>query len=297
MEKYTIKQFDAQFPDEDSCLEFVKNARWPDGVLCSKCEKVTPHYRIKGRKVYSCEFCGNHVSPTADTIFHKSATPLRTWFHAMFLMAATRTGISAKQLERETGVTYKTAWRMFTQIRKLMAQDGDVALFGVVEVDETYIGGKEGNKHESKKLKAGRGTVGKTVVVGLVERKGRAVVKVQPDNKGDTIVPMIQQYVHPYNADVFTDEHAAYNRLTSLGYAHETIAHSAKEYVAGRVHTNNIEGLWSNTKRGIDGVHHVVSPKYLQGYLDSYVYRFNRRYDVTPIVFSTSWGDCRLRIG
>ena len=264
MEKYTIKHFERQFPDEDSCLEFIKQARWPDGVHCTKCDKVTGHYRIKGRKVYSCEFCGVHVSPTADTIFHKSSTSLKTWFHAMFLMASTRTGISAKQLERETGVTYKTAWRMFTQIRKLMAQEDGISLFGEVEVDETYVGGKEANKHSSKKLRAGRGPVGKTVVVGMVQRKGRAVVEVQPDSKASTIVPMIQKHVHPYDATVYTDEHGAYNHLSSLGYAHETVVHSAKQYVAGRAHTNNIEGFWSNTKRGIDGVHHSVSPKYLQ---------------------------------
>ena len=283
MEKYTIKHFERQFPDEDSCLEFIKQARWPDGVHCTKCDKVTGHYRIKGRKVYSCEFCGVHVSPTADTIFHKSSTSLKTWFHAMFLMASTRTGISAKQLERETGVTYKTAWRMFTQIRKLMAQEDGISLFGEVEVDETYVGGKEANKHSSKKLRAGRGPVGKTVVVGLVERKGNAVVEVQPDNKASTIVSMIQEHVHPYDATIYTDEHGAYNHLSSLGYAHETVVHSAKQYVAGRAHTNNIEGFWSNTKRGIDGVHHAVSPKYLQGYLDAYVYRFNHRSDSAPM--------------
>ena len=284
MEKYTIKHFEQHFPNEDSCLEFIKSARWPDGVHCAKCDKVTNHYRIQGRKVYSCEFCGSHVSPTADTIFHKSSTSLKTWFHAIFLMASTRTGISAKQLERETGVTYKTAWRMFTQIRKLMSQDDGVSLFGEVEVDETYIGGKEANKHESKKLHAGRGTVGKTVVVGMVQRKGKAVVEVKPDSKASTIVPMIREHVQADKSVVYTDEHGAYNHLSSLGYAHETVIHSAKQYVAGRAHTNNIEGFWSNTKRGIDGVHHVVSPKYLQDYLDSYVYRFNHRNDVTAMV-------------
>ena len=201
----------------------------------------------------------------------------------MFLMASTRTGISAKQLERETGVTYKTAWRMFTQIRKLMAQEDGISLFGEVEVDETYVGGKERNKHANKKLHAGRGTVGKTVVVCLVERKGNAVVEIQPDSKASTIVPMIQEHVHPYDAIIYTDEHGAYNHLSSLGYAHETVVHSAKQYVAGRAHTNNIEGFWSNTKRGIDGVHHAVSPKYLQGYLDAYVYRFNHRNSTTPM--------------
>ena len=289
MEKYTLKQFNQDFPDDDACLEYIKAARWPDGIHCAKCDALTSHHRIEGRKVYSCSGCGSHVSPTADTIFHKSSTSLRTWFYAMFLMASTRTGISAKQLERETGVTYKTAWRMFTQIRKLMAQENGLQLFGEVEVDETYVGGKEGNKHESRKLKAGRGPVGKTTVVGMVERKGSAVVKVQPDNRAATILPMVQAHVPAGDAVIYTDEHGAYRRLSSLGYAHESVLHSAKQYVAGRAHTNNIEGFWSNTKRGIDGVHHVVSPKYLQGYLDSYVFRFNHRHDSMPM-FSVLMG-------
>ena len=164
-----------------------------------------------------------------------------------------------------------------------MAQEDGLQLFGEVEVDETYIGGKEGNKHESKKLKAGRGPVGKTTVVGMVEREGNAVVKVQPDNRAATIIPMVQAHVPAGDAVIYTDEHGAYRRLSSLGYAHESVLHSAKQYVAGRAHTNNIEGFWSNTKRGIDGVHHVVSPKYLQGYLDSYVFRFNHRSDAAPM--------------
>ena len=145
MKRYTIKDFDAQFPDEDSCLEFIKNARWPDGVTCATCKRITKHYRIEGRKVYSCEFCRNQVSPLADTIFHKSETPLRSWFHAIFLMSSTRTGIAAKQLERELGVAYPTALRMFRQIRILMGESG-LSLFGDIEADETYVGGKHPGK-------------------------------------------------------------------------------------------------------------------------------------------------------
>ena len=274
MKKYTIKQFDAQFPNDDACLDFLKAARWPDGVTCSQCQRVINYYRIKARKVYGCEFCGTQVSPTADTIFHKSSTSLRSWFHAMFLMASTRTGISAKQLEREIGVTYKTAWRMFTQIRKLMVQDG-LTLFGEIEVDETYIGGRRPGK-------PGRGAAGKNIVAGMVERGGQAVVKVVPDVKARTLLPMIQRHV-PTGQTVYSDEMLSYNRLSSLGYMHRTVQHSAKQYVVGKAHTNNIEGMWSNIKRGIDGVHHAVSPKYLQGYLDAYVYRFNHRSDETPM--------------
>ena len=274
MEKYTIESFRNQFPNDDACLDFLKESRWPDGITCSTCKRVTKHFRISGRKCYGCEFCGTQIYPTAGTIFHKSPTPLLSWFHAIFLMASTRTGISAKQLERELGVTYKTAWRMFDKIRKLMSQD-DVILWGEVEVDETYIGGRRPGKR-------GRGAAGKSVVAGIVERKGQAVVKVVPDVKAETLLPMIQEHVPP-GATVYTDELKSYRRLSSLGYAHKTIQHQAKEYVVGRTHTNNIEGMWSNVKRGIDGVNHAVSPRYLQSYLDAYVFRFNHRSDETPM--------------
>ena len=276
MRKYTLKAFNTQFPDDDSCLAFLFRKRWPNGVCCQTCIRITKHHRIGGRKTYGCQFCGSEVSPAADTIFHKSPTPLRSWFYAIFLMASTRTGISAKQLERELGVTYKTAWRMFTQIRTLMAESG-MSLFGAVEADETYIGGKRPGKR-------GRGAEGKTVVFGMVERGGRAVTQVTPDVKAKTLLPIIQEHI-PTDKDtiIYTDELRSYGSLSRLGYAHETVQHSARQYVDGTAHVNNVESLWSNTKRGIDGVHHSVSPKYLQHYLDSYTFRFNHRNDDTPM--------------
>ena len=185
--KYSIQDFNRQFPNDDACLEFLKNARYPDGIYCNKCQKITTHYRIAKRKVYSCEFCGTHVSPTAGTIFHKSDTPLKLWFHAIFLVASSKTGISAKRLEGELGVTYKTAWRIFDKIRTLMAEDVN-PFAGQVEVDETYIGGRRAGKR-------GRGALGKSIVMGIVERDGKAMAKVIPDVKAKTLLPIRITYI------------------------------------------------------------------------------------------------------
>lgn len=279
MKTYTIKDFEKQFPDDDTCLEFLKNARWPRGVYCDKCQKVTTHYRIVDRKAYCCEFCGHTISPAAGTIFHKSNTPLLSWFHAIFLMSSTKTGISAKQLQRELGVTYKTAWRIFKQVRKLMDENVN-PLTGQVEVDESYFGGKRAGKR-------GRGASGKSVVMGMVERDGNAIAKVIPDVKAKTLLPMIEQRVAKEGKTmIFTDELPSYNRVERLGYAHEIVQHSAKQYVRGTAHVNTIESLWSTIKRGIDGVHHSVSPLHLQSYLDSYVFRYNHRKDEQPMFLS-----------
>lgn len=279
MKTYTIKDFENQFPTDDACLDFLFKAHYPNGVYCQKCGKVTKHYKRAGMKFYSCEFCGMGVAPTSGTIFHKSDTPLRSWFHAIFLMASTKTGISAKQLQRELGVTYKTAWRMFNQVRKLMAEDVN-PLTGQVEVDETYIGGKRAGKR-------GRGASGKTVVMGMVERNGNAIAKVVSDVKSRTLLPMIEAKVARANKTVvFTDELPSYNHIERLGYAHEIVQHAAKQYVRGIAHVNTVESLWSNIKRGIDGVNHSVSPLYLQSYLDSYVFRYNHRKDEQPMFLS-----------
>lgn len=275
--KYTIKEFNKQFPDDDACLNFLFKARYPQGVTCPICQKVTKYYKRTGVKVYACEFCGNSVSPTADTIFHKSATSLRSWFYAMFLVASTRSGISSKQLERELGVTYKTAWRMFKQIRSLMNEKNN-PFTGHIEVDETYIGGKHAGPR-------GRGASGKTPVVGLAHRdEGQILTSVVQDVKTKTILPIIWNNVpRDIRNTIHTDELASYNLVQKLGYTHKRVQHGKGVYANGISHVNTIEGFWSLVKRGINGVYHAVSPKYLQTYLDEYSFRYNHRKSLTPM--------------
>jgi transposase-like protein len=247
--------------------------RFPGGVThCEKCEQERKHYRIADRPVFSCAHCGTQVSPMAGTIFEKSSTSLRLWFYAMYLMASTRCGISAKQIQRETGVTYKTAWRMFRQIRSLLSET-DMQLGGLlVEMDETYMGGKR--KGIRGRPPAGDGK--KTCVVGVVERKGRVVALVSNDATRETLHGIAKEYILPESA-VFTDEFSAYDGLESNGYTHRRINHSAGVYVTGDVHTQTIDGFWSLVKRGISGVYHNVGKNYLQTYLDEYSFRYNRR--------------------
>jgi transposase-like protein len=287
MERFTINQFNEMFPDDASCLEWLKNHLYPNGIHCKKCDRITTHHRVASRPSYSCDNCGHHVHPTADTIYHKSTTPLRLWFYAVYLMASTRCGISAKQIEREVGVTYKTAWRMFKQIRSMLGADNDGPLGGTVEADETFMGGKAKNMHKKKreeKIK-GRGTVGKTVVAGVVEREGRIVVKKVADTQAATLLPFVTEKVLP-SSTVYTDEAAAYTDLPKCGYVHSRIHHASRVYVMGNVHTNTIEGFWSLVKNGIRGVYHAVSDKLLQTYLDEFAFRYNRRNDTAPMFLS-----------
>lgn len=274
MQKYTIKDFDREFPDDDACLEWLRNNRWPDGIFCEKCQKVTKHHRVTKRPAYACDYCGNHVYPMAGTILEHSATPLRLWFHAMFLMGSTRCGISAKQLQRELGVTYKTAWRIFKQVRSMLNEDV-MSLLNEVEVDESYFGGK----HRGKR---GRGAEGKTPVFGMAQRKGKVIATVVPNVQAATVLPKVREKVLPSSV-IYTDEFSVYDSIPKMGYQHKRVHHEAKVYVQGDAHTNTIEGFWSLVKRGIDGTHHAVSAKYLQQYINSYSFRWNHRDDETPM--------------
>ena len=274
MRKYTIAQFNTEFPNDDACLEWLRNHSYPRKIPCPICNKPTKHHRIKTKKVYGCDYCGHQVSPTVDTIFEHSPTPLKLWFYAIYLMSATRCGISAKQIQRETGVTYKTAWRMFNQIRSLLQEDYEPAS-GEFELDETYIGGRRPGKR-------GRGAEGKSTVFGMAQRKGDVSAIVTPDLKSATVYPIIKERVMP-NSMVYTDEFRVYDRLKGQGYHHKRVHHASKVWVIGDAHTNTIEGFWSVLKRGISGVYHAVSEKHLQGYINEYSFRYNHRKDEKPM--------------
>src|SRR6266404_2339684 len=240
---YTLKDFQKQYPDDATCLEWLRNYLYPEGIYCETCEAVTKHHRVQSRPSYSCDHCGHHVHPTAGTIFHKSPTPLTLWFHAIYLMASTRCGISAKQIERETGVTYKTAWRMFKQIRSMLEEDSPIGGKGrSVEMDEAYFGGRR-KGGGGRRLRGDKGEQYKTVVVGHAERKGRIVARTIPDAKSGTLLENMREYILP-KSTVFTDEYQCYDGLTRVqdrGYTHRRINHSAKVYVSGDIHTNTVE--------------------------------------------------------
>jgi transposase-like protein len=296
--RYTIGDFNREFPTDDACLEHIKEERFPGGVTkCEKCSVDRKHHRVTGRTAYACDHCGNHIYPLAGTIFEKSTTSLRLWFYAMFLMGSTRCGISAKQIQRETGVTYKTAWRMFRQIRSLLGED--LQLEGpTVEMDEMYYGGVR--KHGTGRPM--RGDKKKTPVVGIVERKGKAIAKVSEGVDSKTLLGMVREHVLPESM-VYTDELKSYGGIEQIrrkdgkgkaGYQHRRINHSAKVYVVGDIHTNSVEGFWSLIKRGIGGVYHSVSQKYLQSYLDEYSFRYNRRHQGN-LVFKSILGQVSER--
>lgn len=263
--RYTLKDFKTEYPDDKACLLSILENRY--GNTCPKCGVIGVKFHpITGRKAFVCSECDKHIYPLADTIFRKSETSLWNWFYVIFQFSTSKNGVSAKKIERDLGVTYKTAWRMCKQIRKLMEQDGEI-LTGEVEIDETYIGGRR---------KLAQKFDNKSIVYGQVERNGRAQILHVKTAGARVLLPVIQSGV-ALTAQIYSDEWQSYKTLPKLGYTHTTVNHSALEYVRGSAHTNTIEGFWSQLKRSIDGTYHAVSPKYLQSYLNEFTFRYNLR--------------------
>jgi transposase-like protein len=274
-------EFVREFPDDATCLEWLWRSRYSENgenAECPKCEQMRRFKRYatkQRRQSWTCTACGHHIQPTAGTFFHKSSTSLHLWFYAIYLMSSTRCGISAKQLERELGVNYKTALRMLRQIRTyLMSQDDDDPLSGEVEVDETYMGGKA--RAYPKRTRAEHFDR-KVPVWAAVERGGRVHAKVMKFARGREVWDHVHQHVLPASM-LFTDDSRLYDRVTGK-YTHRRIKHQESIYVSGDVHTQTIEGFFALVKNGIRGTHHSVSSRHLPTYLNEYVWRYNHRDD------------------
>lgn len=284
--KFSFQQFLKDYPTDEACLDKIMELKFGKASVCPGCCVETKFHRITKRRAYACQHCGHHVYPCAGTPFEKSRTSLSKWFFAMYLLTASKNGVSAKELQRQLGVTYKCAWRMADELRKLMANaDDHEPLSGHIEIDETYIGGKRHGKR-------GRGAEGKTVIFGMVERNGTLRAGPVPNIKRCTLQPIIARNVQR-GSMVSTDELKTYASLGKFGYQHGAVNHSAEEwsYYDYRQnvthHVNTLEGAWSQLKRSIRGTHVHVSPKHLWKYVSEFSFRYNMRKEGHGAMFET----------
>lgn len=272
MKHLSLKTFLRKYRTDEDCLEEIKNFVHPDGITCPKCKKVTNFYKINNRMSYSCGICRTQVYPLAGTIFQKTTTPLRLWFYVMWVMIKTRSGVSARTIMRETGVTYKCAFRMYHQIRKLMSDDGD-PMKGILEADETHIKGNPKNKKYIPDFNAKQGEI----LMGILQRGGKIHLRHIPNTGKWTMLKNIQENAS-LTASIYTDQLGGYQQLYKYGYNHRFVNHKETYVIKGTdIHTNSIEGFWSIFKRGVSGVYTHISPKYLQAYANEYGFRYGNR--------------------
>ena len=279
-----ISEFNEKFSTHEVCLDYLFQSKYGTNTQCLKCKNKFSYSKVNNRQCYACAFCGNQIYPLVGTIFQSSTTSLKDWFYVIFLFSKSKNGVAAKEIQRQLGVTYKCAWRMCNRIRKLLAEDGDILTGGMVEIDETYIGGKEKNKHMNKKTlhAQGRSLKSKIPVIGIVEKGGRIIAKVSKNTSNISIHNLLKKYVK-INSEVHTDEYKGYNQVKTLGYTHKRCNHLKRKFVVKDVHTNTVEGFWSQLKRSVHGTYHNVSPKYLQNYVDEFAFRFNLRKSEKPL--------------
>jgi len=263
------------FPDEQSCIEHLEELRW-NGHVVSPFDATSKVYKCKGNK-YKCKNTNKYFNVKTDTLFDNTKVELQKWFLAIWLVTSHKKGISSMQLSRDLDVTQKTAWFMLHRIRRCFGIENNNDLDNDVEVDETYVGGKNKNRHRNKKVEGaqGRSAKDKTPVVGMVERGGKLNARTIENVKKKTLTREVVARVKK-SANLYTDEWVGYNGVAKL-YKHAMINHGAGEYVNGNAHTNTLEGFWSLLKRGIIGIYHFVSRKHLQAYVDEFVFRYNTR--------------------
>jgi transposase-like protein len=267
-----------RFGDEDKCRTYLELLRWPDGVRCIRCQsdKIS---RIQTRNVFECDSCSYQFSVKTGTIFHDSHLPFTKWFTAIYLMSESKKGVSALQLKRNLGVAYKTAWYLCHRIREAVKDADSTLLSGIVECDETFFGGKAKNMHKKDRERKiqGRGTVGKAMALAAIQRGGGVRLQVEKTRDRKTLHTFIKAALDGDTKRIMTDEWPAYDGIADANTTHETVNHSADEYVRGDVHTNTVEGVFSLFKRSIVGAYHQVSTKHLDRYLDEFEFRFNNR--------------------
>ena len=258
-----------EYHSEDECREELEELRWPDGAACPRCGDAEPRVS-RTRNTYDCGSCGYEFSVTSGTMLHDTHLPLQKWIVATYLMVESRKGVSANQLKRTLDVSYKTAWYLCHRIRAAMRDAYTMPLKGIVEVDETFVGGKVRGKGRAYKGN-------KTVVVGAVQREGKIVLKVIQARDRATLHEFIGEVTADETEAYFTDEWAPYDGIADADTRHETVNHSVEEWARGDVHTNNVENVWSLLKRSIVGTYHQISAKHLEAYLDELEWRFNNR--------------------
>lgn len=291
-----LVQLQKHFSNKQRCVEHLEGLRWGAERCCVHCGSVKT-YVCKGFGKYKCADCKLRFSVTTGTFFENTKVPLTKWFVAMYLCLSHKKGVSSCQLARDLGVTQKTAWFILHRVRQLVVSKApQMLLEGMVEVDESYLGGLEKNKHKNKRLKTKGATInkGKKVLVGAVERNGRAVVKFIERPTKEHLLPFIKKNIKPLTT-VYTDEFYAYGQLSD-SFNHASINHSAKQYVRGNVHTNTIENFWSVFKRCIHGTYHQVSDKHIQQYANEITFRFSTREQSEQRRFDNALGNCDGRL-